>query len=94
MSRDIVFYVTIFPFAAVPKSSISDSNSLGSDTFVFPHCVSGSSYPFPPSHLVQPSFTTSAVPNTADTSNAGPAPSVLLIYLHLHLSLVVTLKLV
>lgn len=74
MSRDIVFYVTIFPFAAVPKSSISDSNSLGSDTFVFPHCVSGSSYPFPPSHLVQPSFTTSAVPNTADTSNAGPAP--------------------
>lgn len=73
VSRDIVFYVTIFPFAVVPESSISDSDSLGSDSFVFLHCVSGSSYHFPP-HLVQPSFTNSAVPNTADTSNAGPAP--------------------
>lgn len=43
VSKDIIFYESIFPFATLPNSTNSSSNAF-LDTFVIPHCVPDSSF--------------------------------------------------
>ena len=64
ISRDIVFYEHIFPYAA----SIQPSNSY-LDDFVFPHCVSNSALEFPSSSS-SPSFVPETVIVPIHTSSS------------------------
>ena len=69
ISKDIIFYETIFPFASIHSpSSPSNSTSLGINTFVFPLCIPDTSFHSIPnsnhSHIGPPIPTDFAVTNS------------------------------